>query len=108
MRRLDKEKAETDYEMFLRDIEEDPEFRASINLYKDEKASRMEVESQEMETQEEEHMSDQEDLDLDDLDDAFPEIKLEELLDDLNLGEDEEEDEPNYTQAAVSGEQMDD
>ncbi|CAG8605710.1 5538_t:CDS:2 [Ambispora leptoticha] len=30
----DAEKIEQDYEMFLRDLEEDPEFRQSVNLYK--------------------------------------------------------------------------
>ena len=30
----EKAKAEQDYELFLRDLEEDPELRAMINLYK--------------------------------------------------------------------------
>ncbi|KAJ9063683.1 ribosome-binding protein [Entomophthora muscae] len=91
MRRLDKEKADTDYEMFLRDIEEDPEFRASINLYKEEKAARMAVEGPPMDDIPEDHMSDQDELDLDDLDDAFPEIKLEELLDDLHIDDEQDQ-----------------
>ncbi|KAJ1971156.1 ribosome-binding protein, partial [Dimargaris cristalligena] len=33
-RKQDQEKIEQDYELFLRDLEEDPEFRATINLYK--------------------------------------------------------------------------
>ncbi|KAI0230254.1 ribosome-binding protein [Massospora cicadina] len=105
MRRVDQERAENDYEMFLRDIEEDPEFRASINLYKEERASRMEVDPI-LEEPQEIHMSDQEELDLDDLDDGFPEIKLEELLDDLKIDDDED---PNYAPDAISaGVGMDD
>lgn len=34
MRKTDRERYEDDYEMFLRDIEEDPEMRAEVNLYK--------------------------------------------------------------------------
>lgn len=89
MRRLDKEKLENDYELFLRDIEEDPEFRSNINLYKGDMPQTLPQESQEVE----ENMDEMEDndLDLDDVDDDFPEIKLEELLDDLHIdGSDDE------------------
>jgi nonsense-mediated mRNA decay protein 3 len=47
-RKQDQEKIERDFELFLRDVEEDPELRASLNLYKqqqDQNAVEMEVES---------------------------------------------------------------
>jgi len=34
MGRRDQKKLEEDYEIFLRDLEEDPELRSGINLYK--------------------------------------------------------------------------
>ena len=33
-RKVDKSRAEQDYELFLRDLEEDPELRGMVNLYK--------------------------------------------------------------------------
>lgn len=33
-KRVDKTRVEQDYELFLRDLEEDPELRSMINLYK--------------------------------------------------------------------------
>jgi nonsense-mediated mRNA decay protein 3 len=45
-RKQDQDKLERDYEMFLRDVEEDPDMRAGLNLYKQQKAEdEMEVES---------------------------------------------------------------
>jgi len=35
--RLDK-KNDKDYELFLQDLEDDPEYRANVNLYKDDEA----------------------------------------------------------------------
>jgi len=64
------------YEEFLRDIEEDPELRSQLNLYK---AS----EKDEMQT------------DATDLEDDFPEVQMDELLDmieDLKLETNDEED----------------
>lgn len=37
-RKGEQDKIERDYEMFLRDVEEDTEFRAGLHLYKNEKA----------------------------------------------------------------------
>ncbi|CAG8701122.1 6106_t:CDS:2, partial [Racocetra fulgida] len=69
---LDLEKMDQDYEMFLRDLEEDSELRQNINLYK---ASDAMV----IDTIVEENNDDEDDL---------PEVKLEELLDDLTLNDD--------------------
>jgi len=68
-------KAEQDYELFLRDIEEDPELRGMINLYKNPNATAQQ---------------DDEMLDESEAEEDFPEIQLEELLDELTL-EDKED-----------------
>jgi nonsense-mediated mRNA decay protein 3 len=47
-RKQDQEKIERDFELFLRDVEEDPELRASLNLYKQQQlrnAEEMDIES---------------------------------------------------------------
>ncbi|KAI8865357.1 NMD3-domain-containing protein, partial [Ramicandelaber brevisporus] len=69
MRRQELERAEADFEMFLRDIEEDPELRATINLYKSEQAQPAVRLAR----------------DADEAQEDFPEIKLEELLDEMSL-----------------------
>ncbi|KAM0751194.1 NMD3-domain-containing protein [Meredithblackwellia eburnea MCA 4105] len=62
-------KAEQDYERFLRDLEEDEELRGTVNLFKGDKRDvGMETDESDME---------------DDEDDEFPEIQVDELLDDL-------------------------
>jgi nonsense-mediated mRNA decay protein 3 len=99
---LDQAKVEADYEAFLQDLEEDPELRATINLYKAEQKEKADaemaaaatggkgkkggkkggqysmegVEAAKPEEEEEEEG-------------GFPEVKLEELMEDLAL-EDEE------------------
>ncbi|KAJ1872990.1 ribosome-binding protein, partial [Coemansia sp. RSA 486] len=72
------EKLEADFETFLRDLEEDPELRQNINLYKDANADGG-VESNDMDDME------------DDDDDELPEVPLEELLDDLKIGGDDDD-----------------
>lgn len=86
----DQKKVEEDYELFLRDIEEDDEMRAAVNLYKSTGAGSgmaagktrrkaqfaMEVDEETLpaapeETEEEEEVD-------------FPEVKLDELLDDFD------------------------
>ncbi|KAG4092432.1 NMD3 family-domain-containing protein [Neocallimastix lanati (nom. inval.)] len=69
-------KAEQDYELFLRDIEEDPELRGMINLYKNPNANN--------------NNQDDEMIDESEAEEDFPEIQLEELLDELTL-EDKED-----------------
>jgi len=68
-------KAEQDYELFLRDIEEDPELRGMINLYK----------NPNIQAEPDDEMIDESEAEED-----FPEIQLEELLDELTL-EDKED-----------------
>lgn len=80
-KKADQERMERDFEMFLRDVEEDTELRASLALYKNtKKTMRMQgVEStndalpEEMET----------DGDDDDEDDGLPQISMDELLDEF-------------------------
>ncbi|KAJ1837638.1 ribosome-binding protein, partial [Coemansia sp. RSA 2703] len=80
-KKQDKEKLEADFETFLRDLEEDPELRQNINLYKDaEAASRARG-----------TMDDDDMVDSDDGEDV-PEVPLEELLEDLKIGADDDED----------------
>ncbi|KAG9095672.1 hypothetical protein FRC06_009547 [Ceratobasidium sp. 370] len=96
---LDQQRVEADYEAFLQDLEEDPELRATINLYKAEPKGDVEMGDvkgkskvakkggqyamEGVETQDEEAEEDEPD---------FPEVKLEELVehfDEMGL-EDEE------------------
>ena len=60
-----------DYEAFLRDLEEDPELRSNVNLYKVSKKKT--ASTQDM------AMAD------DEMDDDAPEVPIEELLEDLTL-----------------------
>ncbi|KAF9577691.1 hypothetical protein BGW38_006935, partial [Lunasporangiospora selenospora] len=71
-RKQDKERIEQDYELFLRDLEEDPELRSTINLYKSnqpKKEADMAMSDNESDFEEED----------------FPEVQLDELLDSLKL-----------------------
>ena len=65
-----------DYEDFLQDLEEDPAYRESVNIYKDSAKIKMAVEAGE-ET---------------DNDEERPQISLQEMLDDLTLSEREDDD----------------
>jgi len=95
---LDQTRVEADYELFLRDLEEDPELRMNVNLYKasgakprggkGKAAYGMDVEPQPEQQQPAQpepvqaaEMEDGEEAD-DEVD--FPEIKLDELLDDFD------------------------
>ncbi|KAJ2256437.1 ribosome-binding protein [Coemansia sp. RSA 455] len=69
-KKLEQDKIEADFETFLRDLEEDPELRQSINLYKDSSAVKRPVT----------------DMDDDYEDEEAPEVPLEELLEDLTIG----------------------
>ncbi|KAJ2819029.1 ribosome-binding protein [Coemansia furcata] len=74
-KKLEQDKMEADFETFLRDLEEDPELRQSINLYKDSSAVKRPVT----------------DMDDDEFEDEeAPEVPLEELLEDLTIGDDED------------------
>jgi len=72
---VDQAKVERDYEMFLRELEEDPELRGNVNLYKadGEPARKPAADSMDVDdaTDDEEEEPD------------FPEVKLDELLNDF-------------------------
>ncbi|KAI8899958.1 NMD3 family-domain-containing protein [Globomyces pollinis-pini] len=79
--KTEKANAEKDYELFLRDIEEDPELRGMMNIFKDNDAMNQ-VEEVEMMDSEDEPEAD------------FPEINMDELLEDIqemNLDDDDED-----------------
>lgn len=74
-RKQDQARIENDLEMFMRDLEEDPEMRQTINIFKNEfvqqnKDISMETGDSEIEEEEEED---------------FPEVSLEELMDEMQL-----------------------
>ncbi|CAL9114334.1 unnamed protein product [Musa textilis] len=75
--RADEEKRNTEYEEFLRDLEENPEMRFNISLYRNKEYQPSEMAS----------TADGEDV---------PSIPLEELLADLDLSEDEESEEADH------------
>ncbi len=66
-KKADQERMDREYEMFLRDVEEDQELRAALALYKDQK--REEEEMSVAETEE---------------DDGAPQVNMDELLDDFD------------------------
>ncbi|CAG8570878.1 431_t:CDS:2 [Acaulospora morrowiae] len=72
-KKQDSEKMDLEYEMFLQDLEEDPELRQNVNLYKSTSTVAMDVDGTVGESSEG--------------DDDFPEIGIEELLEDLTLNE---------------------
>ena len=85
---LDQARVEADYEMFLRDLEEDPEMRMNVNLYKAGDAAKprggkgkaafaMDVEPQPPQPVAEAVEEDEDEGDI-------PQIKIEELLDDFD------------------------
>ncbi|KAI5296371.1 ribosome-binding protein [Ascosphaera acerosa] len=78
-RRADRQgQVEDDFEMFLRDVEEDPELRSTLALYKNQRAQKAKAADPEdggMEIVEEEEEDDE--------DDGVPKISMDELLDDF-------------------------
>ncbi|KAJ1737704.1 ribosome-binding protein [Coemansia sp. RSA 1939] len=82
-KKQDQEKLEVDFEAFLRDLEEDPELRSGVNLYKDTGAVANPAGAME---------GDMDSDNDDDEENELPEVPLEELLDDLKL-DDASEDE---------------
>lgn len=73
MRKGENDRMEADYEQFMQDLEEDPELRSSVNIYRRKDAL---PPSQSME------------VDVD-VDDEAPEIDISEMLEDLEIGDDE-------------------
>lgn len=74
-RKQDADKMEEDYELFLQDLEEDSELRQNINLYKSSNAMDVDTAAEESAAEEEE---------------SFPEVGIEELLEDLTLNDKDE------------------
>jgi nonsense-mediated mRNA decay protein 3 len=89
-RKIDVSKQEQDYEEFMQDLEEDPAMRAQINLYKDTAA--MEARAQAAKKRALKTAGTESDSELGADDEDFPEVGLEELLDELTLGADDEDD----------------
>ncbi|KAG1130589.1 hypothetical protein G6F60_004255 [Rhizopus arrhizus] len=73
-RKQDQARIENDMELFMRDIEEDPEFRANINIFKSQENNAAVQQQEDVED-----MSDEE----------LPEISLEEMLDEMAIHMDE-------------------
>lgn len=96
----DQAKAEADYERFLRDLEEDPEMRQTIQLFRDPNAGEGGGAAKA------DDMADDTDVDEDEEED-FPEIQVDELADELeNIGlQDEDGDEVIGDEAALEGEE---
>ncbi|KAF9077352.1 NMD3 family-domain-containing protein [Rhodocollybia butyracea] len=98
----DQKKVEEDYELFLRDLEEDPEMRSAVNLYKAGDVD-MKTEAKKgpkkaqfaMDVDDTPHQETEEEDEVD-----FPEIQLDELLegfDEMTLGDDGGEGLPEST-----------
>ena len=106
----DQKKVEEDYELFLRDLEEDPELRSTVNLYKgdDTKPGKGGSRNSDVKTRKKtQHAMDVDETPApvaepvsgvggeDEEEADFPEVKLDELLgnfDEMTLGEEEEHD----------------
>eukprot|EP01104_Vermistella_antarctica_P009148 TRINITY_DN2331_c0_g1_i1.p1 TRINITY_DN2331_c0_g1~~TRINITY_DN2331_c0_g1_i1.p1 ORF type:complete len:545 (-),score=145.73 TRINITY_DN2331_c0_g1_i1:23-1657(-) len=71
MKKGEEERKQRDYEMFLRDLEEDKEMRATINMYKDANASSTKSNVEVVED------------DSDSEDEEFPDIELDELMEEM-------------------------
>jgi nonsense-mediated mRNA decay protein 3 len=88
MKPAEEERARQDYEEFLEELENDPEARAKINMYRDRKAARQgQQQAMEIDTEVMKDAGEEEDEENPDA------VKLEELLEDLSLndeGEDED------------------
>ncbi|KAI9490451.1 NMD3 family-domain-containing protein [Zychaea mexicana] len=78
-RKQDVARIENDMEMFMRDIEEDPEFRSNINIFKSQSEAR-----QQQPAVDHGAMTDSSDIEEED----FPEISLEEMLDEMQINQD--------------------
>lgn len=107
---VDQDKVERDYENFLRDLEEDPELRATVNLYKSDvtmaepskkqggkRRGAKAGDAMEVESEEGAAMADTEATDEDDEvtgEDDFPQINPDELLDALDDLTLQDKDEP--------------
>ncbi|KAI9220967.1 NMD3 family-domain-containing protein [Blastocladiella britannica] len=86
------DKANADYEQFLRDLEEDPELRQAVDLYRD-----PEFEAKRLQAVQEAAVAG--DMDMDegsDDDEDFPEVGLGELLEEMSINDEMDEDAETY------------
>jgi nonsense-mediated mRNA decay protein 3 len=72
---LSVENTEKDYELFLRDLEEDVELRGMVNLFKDDRDAGAAVEDEDM---------DMDQSDAEEPEDDYPEIQVDELLENMD------------------------
>jgi nonsense-mediated mRNA decay protein 3 len=70
-KKQDQEKMDNDYEMFLRDVEEDAELRATMALYKAQQQAKIDAEAMSV-------------AETDDGEDETPKVNMEELLDEFD------------------------
>lgn len=84
-----------EYEEFMRELEEDTELRGTVNLYKDDTAGQGKI-TPTPDARRVPQISDEED---DESDASDIEVKLEELLDELTINEDEEDNGSAYGSA---------
>jgi len=82
-RKHDQDRLEADYEMFLRDVEEDTELRSTLALYKSKQANKPKVQPDRMEGVEGDTTSNVDEDDDGDVSDGLPKINLDELLEDF-------------------------
>ncbi|KAJ1975633.1 ribosome-binding protein [Dimargaris xerosporica] len=75
-RKQDLKRIEQDYELFLRDLEEDPELRANINLYKADDAQSVMTDGG---------------TDMDETEADFPEVQLHELMNELDINDESDD-----------------
>ena len=88
-RKQDQERMEKDYEMFLRDVEEDTELRSTVALYKAQQEKRR-AEKMELDTAEAASVAETEETE--DGEDDIPKINMDELLDEFDELNVEDED----------------
>lgn len=89
-KKQDQERMERDFEMFLRDVEEDTELRNTVALYKAQQREKKQKSKDRMEGVEEASVAETND---DEGSDDGPKINMEELLDEFNQLDVEDEDE---------------
>lgn len=89
-KKQDQEKMERDFEMFLRDVEEDADLRNTVALYKAQQREKKQKDNDRMEGVEEASAAETDD---DEGSDDVPKINMEELLDEFNQLDVEDEDE---------------
>ena len=87
--KAEKANAEKDYELFLRDVEEDPELRQMMNLFKNAEAVAAPDPDDEMLDSEEEPEADFPDIGIDELLDDIQEMKIDDDSDMAELHEEE-------------------